>query len=226
MSRLLKSSYYFPFQITIDAREPTALEEVFRIKGNMIIHRQTLLAGDYLFDGDLLVERKTIPDFCRSIKDGRLFHQAKILSKSKVPACIILEGRNRDFKETDFLPQAIQGILLTISLSFRIPILRTKTTEESAAVMLQCFKQLTKDKLEEQRFYPRPVPFKQKRQVWLRRQIHILEGFPGIGVDRAERLLTKFGNLHAVFTAGQEELLEVPGFGKKTVERFFEILKK
>jgi DNA repair protein RadC len=45
-------------------------------------------------------------------------------------------------------------------------------------------------------------------------------------VDPAERLLTKFGNLHAVFSAGQEELLEVPDLGKRTVERFIEILKK
>jgi ERCC4-type nuclease len=226
MSRLLKSSYYFPLLITIDDREPPALEEAFSKMGNMIIHRQRLSAGDYLFDRDLLVERKTIPDFCTSIKDGRLFQQAKKLAMGKVPACLILEGRKRDFKETDFSPQAIQGILLSLSLSFRIPILRTKNYQESAAVMLQCFKQLTKDKLEEQRFYPRPIPFKRKRQVLLKQRIHILEGFPGIGVDRAERLLMKFGNLYGVFMAGNEELLKVPGLGKKTVERFMEILKK
>ncbi|MBD3628451.1 ERCC4 domain-containing protein [Cyclobacterium sp.] len=226
MSRLLKSSYYFPLQISIDDREPPALEEAFCKMGNMIIHRQRLLVGDYLLDCDLLVERKTIPDFCKSIKDGRLFQQAKKLSKSKVPACLMLEGRKRDFKQTDFLPQAIQGILLSISLSFRIPILRTKNTKESAAVMLQCFKQLTKDKLEEQRFYHRPVPFKRKSQALLKQRIHILEGFPGIGVDRAERLLMKFGNLHGVFTARQEELLKVPGVGKRTVDQLYKILKK
>ncbi|MEX2565106.1 MAG: ERCC4 domain-containing protein [Cyclobacteriaceae bacterium] len=226
MSRLLKSSYYFPLQITIDDREPPVLEEVFRKMGNMIIHRQRLVAGDYLFDGDLLVERKTIPDFCKSIKDGRLFQQAKKLSMGKVPACLMLEGRKRDFQETDFLPQAIQGILLSISLSFKLPILRTKNPRESAAVMLQCFKQLTKDKLEEQRFYPRSAPFKKSSHALFKQKIHILEGFPGIGVDRAKRLLMKFGNLHAVFTAGNEELLKVPGLGKRTVDQLNEILKK
>jgi ERCC4-type nuclease len=75
-----------------------------------------------------------------------LLHKANKPVKSEVPARLILEGRNGDFKETDFLPQTIHGILLTISLYFRIPILRTRNTEESAAVMLQCFKQRTNDK--------------------------------------------------------------------------------
>jgi len=194
--------------------------------GNMIIRRQRLESGDYLFDGDLLVERKTIPDFCHSIKDGRLFRQVKNLTRCKVPACLILEGKNRLFKETDFSPQAIQGILLSISLAFRLPILRTKNSQETVQVMLQCFKQLTKDRLEEIRFNPRPSPFKKKSNPLLAQRIHILEGFPGIGTDRAERLLKKFGNLHAVFTAEDEELLKVPGFGKKTVDRLREVLKK
>jgi len=172
------------------------------------------------------VERKTIPDFCLSIKDGRLFRQVKNLTACKVPACFILEGKNRLFKETDFSPQAIQGILLSISLAFRLPILRTKNFQETVLVMLQSFKQLTKDRLEDLRFNPRISPFKKKGNPLLSQRIHILEGFPGIGTDRAERLLMKFGNLHAVLTAEYEELLNVPGFGKKTVDRLREVLNK
>jgi len=226
MSKILKSSSYFPLQVTIDDREPGTLEQEFRELGNMIIHRRRLAVGDYLFDGDFLVERKSIPDFCLSIKDGRLFTQAGKLMQSRVPACLILEGKNREFKRTDFSPKAIQGILLSISLAFRLPILRTKSTHESVEVMLQSFKQLTRDKLEEQRFYPRPFPSKLKRDPFLAQKLHILEGFPGIGVDKAERLLMKFGNLESVFTAHPDDLLNVPGFGKKTVEGMLEILKK
>src|SRR5690554_2863933 len=114
MSDLMKSSYFFPLQIIIDDREPDILENEFRKMGNMIINRERLAAGDYLFDGDLLIERKTIPDFCHSIKDGRLFKQAGNLIKNQVPTCLVLEGRKRDFGETDFSPQAIQGILLSL----------------------------------------------------------------------------------------------------------------
>ncbi len=220
------SSYYFPLQVTIDDREPSILEEEFRKTGNMIIHRQRLVAGDYLFDGDLLVERKTIPDFCQSIKDGRLFNQAKLLTKSPVPACLILEGKNRDFKKTEFSPRAIRGILLSLSLAFRLPILKTKNSRETVQVMLQSFKQLNKERLEDLRFYPRHGLIKKRRDLLLHQKIHILEGFPGIGADRAERMLMKFGNLLAVFTAEDEELLKVPGLGKKTVDQLIGILKK
>ncbi len=37
MAKLVRSSYYYPFQDTIDEREPTALEEEFTMMGNMII---------------------------------------------------------------------------------------------------------------------------------------------------------------------------------------------
>jgi DNA excision repair protein ERCC-4 len=226
MSKILKSSSYFPMQVTIDDREPGVLEREFRELGNMIIHRKRLEVGDYLLDGDFLVERKSIPDFCVSIKDGRLFTQAGKLVKSRIPACLILEGKNREFRKTDFSPKAIQGILLSISLAFKLPILRTKNTQESVEVMLQGFKQLTRDNLEDQRFYPRAFLSKIKRDPLLAQKIHILEGFPGIGADKAARLLLKFGNLESVFLAHADDLLNVPGIGKKTVEGMLEILKK
>ncbi|MFN3997559.1 ERCC4 domain-containing protein [Algoriphagus sp.] len=226
MSNLLKSSYYFPLQVTIDDREPDSLEKEFRDLGNMIIRRKRLAVEDYLFDNDFLVERKSIPDFCLSIKDGRLFKQAGKLINSRIPACLILEGKNREFKKADFSSKAIQGILLSMSLAFRLPILRTKDTHESVQVMLQSFKQLTRDKLEGQRFYPRSFFSRAKKDPLLAQKIHILEGFPGIGADKAARLLMKFGNLESVFTAHPDDLLNVPGFGKETVDGIFEILKK
>ncbi|WP_158861324.1 ERCC4 domain-containing protein [Lunatibacter salilacus] len=224
MSKFLKTSSYFPLQVSIDDRESVALEDEFRKLGNMIVCRQRMDVGDYLLDSDLLVERKTIPDFCHSIKDGRLFKQAKLLATSPIPAIYILEGRNRQFKDTDFTRQAIQGILISLSLAFRLPIIKTKNYPESVQVMLQCFKQLTKDRLEEQRFFPQSYTKKQP-PLHIQR-VQILKGFPGVGVDRAERMLAKFDSLYAVFTAENEALLNVPGLGKKTVDRFLEILRK
>jgi len=226
MPRLLKSSFYFPFQVTIDDREPALMGEEFRKIGNMIIRRQRLLAGDYLLDGDLLVERKTIPDFCQSIKDGRLFQQAKKLSNSSVPACLILEGKSRHFRTTDFSQQAIQGLLLSISLGFRIPIVRTKNPGETVRVMLQCFKQLTKDRPEDVKFYRRPPSLKKKHTPLQSQKIQLLENLPAIGPYKAKSLLLEFGNLQRVFTAEDTELRKVPGLGKKTVERLIDVLKK
>ncbi|WP_339924528.1 ERCC4 domain-containing protein [uncultured Cyclobacterium sp.] len=226
MSKLIKSSYYFPLQVTIDDREPATLEGEFQKIGNMIISRQRLMTGDYLFDRDFLVERKTIPDFCQSIKDGRLFKQVKNLTNCQVPACLILEGKNQQFKKTDFSPQAIQSIQLSISLAFRLPILKTKNFHETVRLMLKCYIQLTKYRVKNFMFNPRTSVFKKKSNPLLAQRIHILEGFPGIGTDRAERLLKKFGNLHAVFTAEDADFLKLPGFGKKTVDQLRDVLNK
>lgn len=226
MSKILKSSSYFPFQVTIDDREPNILEQEFRKLGNMIIDRRRLEVGDYLFYENFLIEGKSILDFCGSIKDGRLFKQAGKLMNCRIPACLILEGKNSEFKKSDFSSRAIQGILLSMSLAFRLPILRTKNTQDSVQVMLQGFKQLIRDNLEAQRFYPRPFSARVKKDPFLAQKIHILEGFPGIGVDKAERLLMKFGSLESVFKAKAEDLLNVSGIGKKTVEGMLEILKK
>lgn len=225
MSQLL-NSFYLPFQVIIDDREPITLENEFQKVGNMIICRKRLVTGDYLLDRGLLVERKTIPDFCHSIKDGRLFKQVKNLKKCPVPACLILEGKNHQFKETDFSLPAIQGILLSISLAFNLPVLKTKNSQETVQVMLQSFKHLTKYRQKNLRFNPRISRFKKKKNSKLAQRIHILEGFPEIGPERAERLLKKFGSLHAVLTAKDEEILNVPGFGKRTVESIIEILNK
>ncbi|PRY87459.1 helix-hairpin-helix domain-containing protein [Mongoliibacter ruber] len=44
--------------------------------------------------------------------------------------------------------------------------------------------------------------------------MHVLEGFPGIGADRAERLIQYFGSLQNVFISPESELVKVEGIGK------------
>jgi len=52
-----------------------------------------------------------------------------------------------------------------------------------------------------------------------RRQVYILQRLPGVGRDRAERLLNVFGSVEAVMTAGIEDLQVVEGIGRKTAEK-------
>jgi ERCC4-type nuclease len=49
-------------------------------------------------------------------------------------------------------------------------------------------------------------------------QLYVLQGLPGIGPERAERLLTQFGGVEAVMVASRRELQSVPGIGEKTAE--------
>lgn len=224
MENFLKGSKYYPLQIVIDDREPQSIKNILLTYKNILIITERLTVADYLIDAELQVERKSIADFCASVKDGRLFKQVAKLANSKIASCLILEGRKEEFKKSGFKKNAIQAIILAISLTFKLPILRSKTQEQTVSIMLQCYKQLTKDKLSDYRFYPRPKPKFKKTDVFFKRKIHILEGFPGIGADRAERLLRHFGNLQNVFISPESELVKVEGVGETLARQMRKVL--
>jgi len=83
MSRIIKSSYFYPLEVLIDDREPLSVERELLEKGNLLVQRKRLGVGDYIFDNDLIVERKTVQDFCGSIKDGRLFTQVSKIGQKQ-----------------------------------------------------------------------------------------------------------------------------------------------
>lgn len=51
------------------------------------------------------------------------------------------------------------------------------------------------------------------------RQIYILQGLPGVGPERARRLLARFGGVEAIVNAGPEELRSVEGIGKRVADK-------
>jgi ERCC4-type nuclease len=51
-----------------------------------------------------------------------------------------------------------------------------------------------------------------------KKQLFILQGLPGVGSERAIRLLEAFGSVEAVITATGEELQSVEGIGKHISE--------
>lgn len=66
--------------VKIDEREKKSriesAEKFFRKQGHVVI-RETLVIGDYLFDDKICFEYKSAKDMIESIKDGRVFKQAR-----------------------------------------------------------------------------------------------------------------------------------------------------
>lgn len=56
------------------------------------------------------------------------------------------------------------------------------------------------------------------------RQEHILQGLPGVGLERARRIIEVVG-FPLGLSVGEEELLTVPGVGKGTVKRMREAME-
>ena len=196
-------------KVVIDDREINcATAQVLKQTPGVETHVQRLLLGDYEIDGKILFERKTLVDLSASIKDGRLFRQACRLASSPIRCAIILEGTANDLTKSRMRREAIQGALISISIIMGIPLLRSKEPEESARLMLYTAKQL---RINERSAIPRRMSRpKGKRRL----QLHILQGLPRIGPERAARLLDQFGSVEAVFIASKDELEKITGIGK------------
>lgn len=180
---------------------------------NVSVAVKRLPVGDYIVDHQLVFERKTLKDFAQSIVDGRLFKQAIRLANSKYKSVLILEGTGKELTETGVSREAMQGALITISLILGVPVLRSKDPFESAHLILYASRQIKSiGRGIFQRHGYRP---KGRRK----QQLFILQGLPGVGSERAIRLLDAFGSVEAVITATIEELHSVEGIGESIAER-------
>ncbi|NMB66799.1 Hef nuclease, partial [Candidatus Woesearchaeota archaeon] len=121
---------------------------------------------------------------------------------------LIIEGieerelYNEDNKSIN--SNAIRGFLLSILLNYKIPILFTKNSEDTARFI----EVLTKRKKTEH-----SLNFKRKGLTKEEQIEFILESFPGIGPKTAKKLLQEFKSLNNIFNASQEELTK--RIGKK-----------
>jgi DNA excision repair protein ERCC-4 len=169
--------------------------------------------GDYQVGGRLLFERKTLHDLVQSIIDGRFLDQARRLAANPLRPVILLEGTARDLAGSGMTREAIQGALISATVVFGIPLLRSRDPEESAKLMLFAARQARAGVVGA---LPR-TGFRPKSKRGL--QLHILQGLPSIGPMRARRLIERFETIEAVVSASEDELDKVEGIGPAVARR-------
>lgn len=216
-----KQNILSKIHVIVDDRETTSgVVEALDVFEEVEVSIQRLRLGDYEVDDKLLFERKTLLDLTVSIKDGRLFRQAGQLASCPMRSVIILEGTATDLASSGMRREAIQGALITLSIFLGIPIIRSKSPMESAHLMLYAARQLRS-------FKAGALPRAGIRPKGRRKsQLHILQGLPGVGPERAQRLLDTFGSVEAVFTANIDELISVSGIGTTTAESIRWLVKE
>ncbi len=173
--------------------------------------------GDYLINGEITIERKTAKDFLISIIDGRLFKQLSNLKKHCRRPLLLIEG---DPLTTDvsFDHRAIRGALLSTQAIWYIPVLFSHSPEETRDIFLTMGRQEeTGAFLLTLRGGYRPKRLKSK-------QLHILQGLPGVGPKLAKRLLNHFGSVIRVMNGTVAELRMVGGLGQVSARAIRKIL--
>ncbi len=203
-----------------------------------------LALGDYLIDGRLLVERKSLLDLCESIKDGRLFSQAQRMSE------LLRCNRRRVFRagrtngvahepDATALPvsaalKSVQACALLVEGTSRdmgesrmpLPSIRAALATVAMFIGVPVLRsgsaaesaQLLSSLAGQLRSIANgALPRMGVRPTGKRGlQLHLLQGLPGVGPRRAARLLERFGTVRGVLNAGDRDLAEVKGIGPDT----------
>lgn len=207
-------------RVTVDDRERwSGVLDVLRARADVRVTVQRLAVGDYLVDGRLLAERKTLVDFGKSVRDQRLFGQMYRLRGSRTErVCLVLEGGPSNLPRMGLSRAAVQGALLVVALSFGVPVLRSRSRAETAELLLLAARQMGRPHPSPRRLQSsrkEPVPLTQRR---------VLEAIPEVGPVRSEALLTAFGSPAGVAAASEVELARVHGVGPIAAGRVWRAL--
>lgn len=185
--------------IIIDFREnQSGIPELLISHGIKIT---SLPIGDYLIKNNILIERKSASDFIQSLVSNRLWDQCRRLRNSHFRTIMIIEG---DVFNTpyDIDTNAIQGALISIAISWQLPILFSKDVAQTCKILTMIQSQLNK----EDPLIPHTT--RKPKRIGNHR-IQFICGLPGVGKVMAKRLMDRFESIDAVLNASREELLEV-----------------
>ncbi len=205
--------------ITMDYREDSSgMKEILAQEYGITVTIAQVKTGDYIINDEIAVERKTALDFVQSIIDGRLFKQAQQMKQSFESCAFIIEGKNPYSSHIDIHPHALKGALISIALAWRIPVLFSENTQDSALLLWLLGTQNIK-MCSELSYRPGRRPKRIHK-----RQLYILQGLPHVGPALALKLLAHFGSVEKVMVASEEELMQVNRLGQLTARKIRKVI--
>ncbi len=120
--------------ITLDHRESkSTLAPYLKSMGAQVTFKH-LNTGDIRLSQRVLIERKTARDLVNSLSDGRLLHQCRRLNAAALRPLLLIEiGQGH---EQSVHPDAVHGAMAYISLDLGMPVMMTKSAEETARFLI------------------------------------------------------------------------------------------
>lgn len=185
--------------IIIDNRELRSglAKELFK-RGADFSAKQ-LSIGDYII-GDVCIERKSSKDFYDSIVDKRIFSQLRSLKSNYDKRIIIVEGSGC---ERNIHPNAVKGLIASIIIDYKVPIVFCKDEKETADFMQIIEKRVGKNVSE--------ISGNKKPKDDLGLAKNMLCSIPGIGLKTADKMINHFKSIKNALLADEEELSKIIG---------------
>ncbi|MCX6814170.1 MAG: helix-hairpin-helix domain-containing protein [Candidatus Aenigmarchaeota archaeon] len=179
-----------------------------------------LKVGDYIVSERVAVERKSVPDFLQSVIDQRLFKQMEQLADSYEKPVLILEGNPELlFLERNMHANTVRGVLSSIAIDYRIPIIWTHNSKETAA---QIYWMAYREQVQERKGLQ--IRCNKRNRTLAHHQEFLVAGLPNVSNVLSKRLLKHFGTVRDVYDATPEELMKVEGIGKEKAKNVWELI--
>lgn len=177
----------------------------------------TLPIGDYETNR-CIFERKTLVNLGKSITDGRLFKQMHRLLSMQKRVAFIIEGSPELMGCHGVSRESLQGAIITMTLIHGVFVFYAMSAEETIQIIVFSLRQ--------QRMAKNIGVIRMKlfERSQTKRQLYILQGFPGAGPFRAKCLLAYFGSIKKVMNADLGELIKVTGIGREIALSILKIL--
>lgn len=201
-------------KIIADYREKNSL--VFSELKNLgcEIEIKPLKVADFIIN-EIAIERKTVSDFTSSIINKRIFKQLEEI-KQYPKHLLIVEGIDEQelYNDEGMNANAVRGMILSISLKYRIPLVFTQDAQDTAKYLY-----ILSKKPQQKDFSLNPK--KKARNIKEQKQ-YILEGFPGIGPTTAKKLLKEFKTIKNIINAPNEKIQKILGKKSESFEKLLD----
>lgn len=208
-----------PIHIVADTKESRSgiAKRLQSVDGVEVVVRD-LDMGDYQVSDDCVIERKTASDFVLSLLDGRLLSQSLLMKANVAQPVMIIEGDLYANRYNNFSQASLQGALSALSVLHGFTIIPSQNEADTAGLVA------TMARLLQQGLgYEIPLRVKKPKDVKVLQQ-YIIEGLPAAGGKRAQDILSYFGTVASVFNASVDEMSKVPGVGKGTAQKIYDII--
>lgn len=193
-------------EIVIDSREHKLIEKLKHIKFEFSVKTLPLADIVVLKDGSpvYMIERKSVADLEASIIDSRFREQKQRLIESHVPFSYVLEGEIRPHRLRIHY-NALKGAILNTQIRDNIPIIKTKSIDETVSLVTELEKRLSKRRrtgLEAPKIKSKRKRMSESENIVLKQLICV----PGISEPYARRIVETFGTRESIQKASKETL--------------------
>lgn len=206
--------------IMVDDREKSSKIVKDLIEKNIKIRLRRLEAGDFVLSARCAIEFKTVPDFVDSIIDGRLLSQLLALKKIYDRPLLIVEGEEDMYSQRNIHPNAIRGMLSTITVTMGIPVLYTKNPKDTSALLAVTARREQLEGMKNATLHAKK-PFTTREQ-----QEYVIAALPGLGPKLSKPLLERFGSIKNIMNASIAELQTVEKIGEKKAQEIQRVLSE